>query len=350
MLGAMTSSSVAHVPEFTEVKVAVIGDLIADHNLYGRPERFSREAPVMVLRQEGEDYTAGGAGNVARNIYALGAATRLFGAVGGGEVGQQLRASLEAERIDVSGVLTVDGWRTPTKTRVMAAEARRTPQQLLRIDREPEQGPSEEAIAELAGSVRAAAGEIDALLVSDYQYGMVGTPLFDAVGHCLEQGVTVVLDPRKNLHLFRGLTAVTPNLAELARAVGRPEEDMEDAEIVVQSAHSVLSRDEPRWLLVTMGNRGMALFGDGLPDRGLAVAASGSQRIIDVSGAGDTAAATFTLALAAGLEGPEAMRLANAAAGEVVMESGIAVCSSSRLRAALPRSPAPREFDEVMRG
>jgi D-beta-D-heptose 7-phosphate kinase/D-beta-D-heptose 1-phosphate adenosyltransferase len=217
-------------------------------------------------------------------------------------------------------------------------------QQVVRIDRDPVAAPDPEARAALRDKLRSLAGAVDALLVSDYHYGLVETDLAEVVRELQDAGALVVLDPRRNLNVFRRPTAITPNLSELARGVGRPEEDLEEPERVVEAAHEVLERVGPRWLLVTMGNRGMALFGAELPHGGLSVEASGSAEVVDVSGAGDTAAAAFTVALAAGVDGPSAMRLANAAAGVVVMENGTAVCSSSRLRAALAEAPEPVEF------
>lgn len=343
-------AALTNVPDFTRLHAAVIGDLIADHYVYTRPGKLSREAPVLVLRHRGEDLGAGGAANVACNLWALGAETRLLGAVGTDDVGRVLLERLEKDRIDCSGVLRVEGWSTPEKTRILSAEPRRTMQQLLRIDREPERGLGQEARAALCDRVRSLAGQVEALLVSDYQYGLVDDALADAVRAVQAAGAVVVLDPRHDLDLFEGLTAMTPNLAELALATGRDETELEDPAAIRASAQEILDRDRPLWLLVTLGNRGMALFGRELPAEGLAVPPSGPDRVIDVSGAGDTAASAFTLALAAGLDGAGAMQLANAAAGVVVMEGGTAVCSSSRLRSVLARAPVPDRFDRVMGG
>jgi len=192
-------------------------------------------------------------------------------------------------------------------------------------------------------------GRVDAILVSDYGYGLVGPELVEAAHEVRAAGGVVVIDPRKNFDLLRGATALTPNLAELAVATGRRLEEMVDYREVVRAANELADRAEPEWLLVTMGNRGMALFSNDHPE-GVTIRAAGSESVIDVSGAGDTAAATFTLALAAGLEGPRAMRLANAAAGVVVMEHGTAVCQLSRLRSELPGAPQPSHSAAVAAG
>jgi rfaE bifunctional protein kinase chain/domain len=328
------------VPDFTALRVAVAGDLIADHYLYARPSRLSREAPVMVMRHAGEEIGAGGAANVARNVWALGARTMLLGAVAKDANGRELLRILEGEEVDVSGVRLVSEWVTPTKTRILGAEPGRTMHQVLRIDREPAGPHSAEVRRALADAVRSLAGRVDALLVSDYGYGLAGAELGEAARELRRAGAVVVLDPRANFEAYRGLSALTPNLSELALAARRPVEELSTQAEVTRAAQDVLERLEPEWLLVTMGSRGMTLYSRELPE-GLGVRAAGSELVIDVTGAGDTAAAAFTLALAAGLDGPRCMRLANAAAGVVVMEAGAATCSVSKLRSALPLAPQP---------
>ncbi|MCZ6598419.1 MAG: PfkB family carbohydrate kinase [Planctomycetota bacterium] len=328
------------VPDFTRLRVAVVGDLIADRYLFARPTRISREAPVLVMRHDHEVIGAGGAANVARNLWALGAETFLIGAVGRNADGRDLLRLLEQEQIDVGGVVTVPEWTTPTKTRILGAERGRTPHQVLRIDQEPDAPLEPKVTGAIADRVRALAGSVDALLVSDYGYGLIDEAVAEAALALQAAGTMVVLDPRERIDHFRGVTGLTPNLAELARLVGEPEESVTSPADVTRAAAKVMERADPRWLLVTLGNRGMVLYAPDLSD-GVAIAASGSDQVIDVSGAGDTAAAAFTLGIAAGVDGPRAMRLANAASGVVVMESGTAVCTLSKLRSALPLSPQP---------
>ncbi len=329
------------VPDFSSLRVAVIGDLIADRYLFGRPSRLSREAPVMVLQHVGEEFGAGGAANVARNVWALGARARVVGAVGDDDSGLQLRRVLDENDLRTDELLTVKGWTTPTKTRVLGAEPRRTMQQILRIDREPENGIDEETAFAICDNARSMIEELDVLIVSDYGYGVAGDELSEVAKSAAAAGVTVVLDPRSSLSRFQHITAATPNISELARSTGHTVGDFEDPEVLATAANQVLESCELAWLLVTMGNAGMALFGHEVPKAGLFVEASGSDEVVDVSGAGDTAVAAFACALAAGASGVDAMRIANAASGVVVMESGTATCGDSTLRAALPGSPIP---------
>lgn len=341
-MDAASSSAGSFAGAFAGLRIAVLGDLIADHWLYARPSRLSREAPVMVLRHDREELGCGGAANVARNLRAQGAQVALFGAVGRDATGRELAAALDAERIEVGSVASVPGWTTPTKTRVLAAETRRNPQQILRIDREPS-GPLPEAVRSAAvAALRARIDEFDALLVSDYEYGIVGLEAARLARAFTDAGRIAVLDPRRGLGDFAGaLSALTPNVGELATFARRSVDDLAGARAVRAAAQELLARVAARWLLVTRGNLGMALFGEGVAAGGLWIPASGDGEVTDVCGAGDTAAAVFTLALAARIDPAEAMRLANAASGVVVMESGAATCSPAQLAAALDAAPSP---------
>ncbi len=329
------------LPDFARLRVAVAGDLICDHYLVCEPRGLSREAPVMVLRHLGERIGAGGAANVARNLRALGARTACIGAVGRDERGRELLELLEREGIDVSGVASVPGWTTPTKTRVIAAEPRRWPQQVLRIDREPAAPADASVRQQIAERTLARASEIDALVVSDYGYGAVCDELAGAAVALARSGVVVVLDPRHRVQGFEGVTALTPNVAELAQLAGFDAARLGEPAALAQAAQALLRTSRARHLLVTRGNLGMALWGEGAPPEGLFVEASGAGNVTDVSGAGDTAAAVFALSLCAGAGAPRAMELANAASGVVVMENGTAACSLEQLRSALPISPPP---------
>lgn len=186
-----------HLPEFGGLRVAVAGDLICDHYVVAEPRGLSREAPVMVLRHRSESVGAGGAANVARNLRALGATTLCVGALGRDARGREVIERLEAAGVDVSGVRTEVGWTTPTKTRVLAAEPRRWPQQVLRIDREPEAPLSEEACARLGADVRALGRSVDALVVSDYGYGAVGDALAAAAAELAASGASTASGPSR---------------------------------------------------------------------------------------------------------------------------------------------------------
>jgi rfaE bifunctional protein kinase chain/domain len=205
------------LPDFTKLRVAVIGDLIADHWLHAQPTRLSREAPVMVLRHLSDSIGAGGAANVARNLRSLKAQVTLLGVVGRDVNGRELLRLLEGEGVDTVDVASIAGWPTPTKTRILAAEPRRNMHQVLRIDREPD-GPVKKSVREkIAERVRALAGEVDALIVSDYAYGLVGPEIAVACVELARAGTIVVLDPRSDVDAFAGVTAVKPGSRNLLR-------------------------------------------------------------------------------------------------------------------------------------
>lgn len=329
------------IARFAGLRVAVVGDAVCDHDLLASPQRLSREAPVMVLRHEGERFGAGGAANVARNLAALGARVVLLGTVGRDAPGRELRSILERAGIDVTRLALEERWRTPTKTRVLAAEPRRYPHQVLRIDREPEAPLDAAARARIARELAALVGELDALVLSDYGYGALGPELGAAVGAHAAAGAPAVLDPRRDIDSFPGLAALTPNVGELAAFTGRTPEALEDPRELARAAGELVRRSRARLVLVTRGNSGMALFGRDLPPSGAAVPACGAGEVTDVCGAGDTASAVFALGLAAGLSPERAMGIANAASGVVVMESGAAVCPPEALVRALARAPVP---------
>jgi rfaE bifunctional protein kinase chain/domain len=329
------------VPDFGRLSVLVVGDLIADHSVHAEPRRLSREAPVMVLRHVSESIGAGGAANVARNLRALEADVHVLGVTGRDASGREVKRLLEEDAVNVEGIVTLPGYTTPTKMRILAAEPRRSLQQVLRIDREPREPASEDVRVQIAEQMRRIGHEVDAVLVSDYEYGLVGYEVAAAASELARAGKIVVLDPRRSLEGFYGLSAITPNVEELGRFSHTLASDLDNLAILRRAAQEMRERARARHVLVTRGNLGMALFGASLPEEGIAVDASGTDEITDVSGAGDTAAAVFTLSLAAGLAAEDAMVLANAASGVVVMESGAAVCSLSELREALTLAPRP---------
>lgn len=335
------SVETSRLADFSELHVAVVGDLIADHYIYAQPRRLSREAPVLVLRHVGERIGAGGAANVARNLRALHSWVRVLGIVGRDEQGGELLRLLDEESVDTSGVHMLDGYQTPTKTRVLAAEPRRNLQQVLRIDREPDRTIAPPVREAIAGELVAIGNVIDAVIVSDYAYGLSDVEIGIAASELSRAGKVVVLDPRREVRNFSGLTALTPNVDELARFTNTSPDRLGGRWELANAAKTLLDSTGCRFLLVTRGNLGMALFGEGLPQDGVVVEAWGTNAITDVCGAGDTAAAVFTLALAAKYTAPEAMYLANAASGIVVLEHGAAVCTIGALDAALADMSTP---------
>jgi D-glycero-beta-D-manno-heptose-7-phosphate kinase len=329
MAGAQSMRSV--VRRFSDRTLIVVGDLIVDEYLIGKPGRISREAPVIILRFTDRDARLGGAANATHNVKALGARVLPVGVVGRDQAGDELLGLLHASGIPTDGVVVEAGRTTPVKTRIMAGGYQATRQQVVRIDREPagELAPTTEDA--LLARLSALAPHADAIVVSDYGYGTVTARIFEhARGLAQERHSIVSVDSRYDLPRFTGVTAATPNEAELAELTGQP---VDDERAVDKAGRQVLERLKAAMLLVTRGSQGLALLErDGASTF---IPIFGTDEIADVTGAGDTAISTFTLALAAGGSPVEAATIANIAGGLVVMKRGTATVSGAELNQAL---------------
>jgi rfaE bifunctional protein kinase chain/domain len=319
------------VEAFRGRTVVVVGDLIADEYLFGKPARISREAPVLILRFTEREVGLGGAANAAHNVHALGARVVPIGVVGRDAPGDELLGLVHAAGMPTDGIVTENGRPTPVKTRIMAGGYQATRQQVVRLDREPEaelQTITEDAlVTRLTGLAERA----DAILISDYGYGTVTPRVFERIRAIARRtGAVVSVDSRYQLPRFTGVTAATPNEAELEQLAGTAVDDERGVE---KAGRQLLERLEARLLLVTRGSRGMALLER---DGGSSfIPIHGTDEIADVTGAGDTVISTFTVALASGAVPVDAATLANMAGGIVVMKRGTATVSPAELVQAL---------------
>jgi rfaE bifunctional protein kinase chain/domain len=311
--------------------VVVVGDLIADEYLFGKPARISREAPVLILRFTEREMLLGGSANAAHNVHALGARVIPVGVVGRDAAGDELLALFHAAGIATDGIVTENGRTTPVKTRIMAGGYQATRQQVVRLDREPStelQAITEDA---LVTRLTALVERADAILISDYGYGTVTLRLFERVRAIARRtGAVVSADSRYQLPRFTGVTAATPNEAELEQLAGTPVDDERGVE---KAGRQLLDKLDARILLITRGSRGMALLER---DGGCSfIPIHGTDEIADVTGAGDTVISTFTVALAGGATPIDAATLANVAGGLVVMKRGTGTVSAAELVQAL---------------
>ena len=317
---------------FSTLRVAVVGDLIADEFIYGRVSRVSREAPVLILQYGSTEILPGGAGNAASNIAALGGRAHLVAFVGKDEAGKRLRGGLR--HVDTKGLLRPSGYCTPVKTRILAGGVHTTKQQIVRIDRVVSADYDAKSRAALARAALDAASECDAILMSDYGTGLVTPELAAALAKKVaadRRRVPILIDSRYDLLRYRGLTASTPNESEVEQVLGVKIGD--DLRVLEGAGRALLKRTRMSAVLITRGSRGMALFEAGQPAIHLPI--YGSDEVADVTGAGDTVIATVTLAIAAGATFHEAARLANYAGGLVVMKRGTATVSRDELRAVM---------------
>ena len=312
-------------------RIVVVGDLIADEYLYGKPARISREAPVLILRFTQREVKLGGAANATHNVQALGAMALPVGVVGRDEAGREVERLFALAGIATAGVISTAERPTPVKTRIMAGGYESTRQQVVRLDREPE-GEMPPAVEDaLIERLRAVGREADAFIVSDYGYGAASPRVFDAVRELADRpGALVTVDSRYDLLRFNGVTAAAPNEPEVESLTGK---ELSDEPSIEKAGRMVLEQLDARFLLVTRGSRGMALFEREGPVTFLPI--HGSDQIADVTGAGDTVISAFTVALSSSASATEAAWLANVAGGVVVMKRGTATVSPGELRQAL---------------
>jgi rfaE bifunctional protein kinase chain/domain len=322
----------AAVRSFRGRRVLVVADLVADEFVYGRVERISREAPVLILKHDTTDVRLGGGANAIHNIRTLGGSPLPFGVLGRDAHGRALRRLLRASGIATGGVFQEPGYATPVKTRILAGRAHSTKQQIVRLDRS---GPPLTVSGARRGLRRALErfrGPLDGVLVSDYGFGLLDAALVRAaVALARRRRVPVTVDSRFALLRFRGMTAVTPNESEVEEALGTT--IGHDRGRLERAGRKLLATLGCRAVLITRGSDGMALFEAGRPP--VHVPIYGTDQVADVTGAGDTVIATFTLALAAGASPAEAARLANFAGGIVVMKHATATVSAEELLAAV---------------
>jgi D-glycero-beta-D-manno-heptose-7-phosphate kinase len=320
---------IALVDAFEGRRVAVFGDLIVDEFIYGEIARVSREAPVLILNYDSTEIVAGGAGNAASNVAALGGRPSVVGLAGRDDPGRRLLDVLQS--MNVTGVARPAGYRTPTKTRILAGGIHSAKQQVVRIDRGAAAGVAGDNRVAIEAKLLRAVSRCDALLVSDYGTGLVSPPLVARARRQMRRGAPVLVDSRYQLTAFRGMTTCTPNESEVEQLLGVT--IGENTRVLERAGHELLDRTRAQAVLLTRGSRGMALFERTRPTVHIPI--HGSDQIADVTGAGDTVIATMTLALAAGASFEEAARLANYAGGIVVMKRGTATVSADELRTAV---------------
>ena len=317
---------------FPKVTVTVVGDLVADEFVFGEISRVSREAPVLILKHRERSVAPGGGANAICNLAALGVSVLPVGVVGDDEAGRLLLECFRHHKIPINGILKRKGHATVTKTRILAGTAHSSRQQVVRVDKEPDEGLDRHTVRELVRAARLYVRASDALLVSDYGYGAATPAILNAIRvRSSLNGVPVTLDSRYRMLEFAGANAATPNEPEVEEALGF--RIGADAARLAEAGKTLLQKMKLESLVITRGRDGMVTFARG--KKPVAIPIHGSDQIADVTGAGDTVIATFTAALATGAEAEDAARLANYAGGIVVMKCGTATVSREELAAAI---------------
>ena len=312
-----------------KTRVLVVGDVMLDQFIWGGVSRISPEAPVPVVDFQRESFMPGGAANVARNLVSLATPAELFGAIGHDDAARKLLKLLGEQTIGCSGLVKSATRHTSIKTRIVAHQ-----QQVVRVDRETRGSLDAKTTAALLAEFKKKIAKADAVIIGDYGKGVVTQPLLDGIKTlCHERGVWLSLDPKPVHHLnLNGLSLITPNRKEAFELADLPDETKNTNPFADKNlmlvAERLLRELNPALLLITLGELGMLLCQRGEKPFHIPTVA---QEVFDVSGAGDTVIASFTLAIAAGASPIEAAILSNYAAGIVVGKVGTAVTTPEEL-------------------
>lgn len=305
-------------------RVAVIGDLMIDQYAHGEVLRISPEAPIPILQVTTERHVLGGAANVAANIAALGGKAHLLGIIGADANGLLLQQlAQQIPRIQLSAEIS-NTHPTTKKTRYTSGQ-----QQIVRVDRESRLPYPDQTIENLISKLSNAINSCDVIVLSDYGKGVLDDRVLQAtLSSARARGKTVIVDPKRSTFTpYRGADYIAPNSKELSDATGLPCAQDDEAALAAAAAFTQCGSA----ILLTRSERGMSLFRHGTPPIHLA---ANAREVFDVSGAGDTVVAAFSLGLAAGLSPEQAMALANTAAGIVVGKLGTATCTNDEVRKA----------------
>jgi rfaE bifunctional protein kinase chain/domain len=324
------------VERFSTKTVVVLGDFVADAFQFGDITRVSREAPVLILKHRETQIVPGGGANAANNFAALGAKVLPVTAVGEDETGERLLEFFREKKVDVSGIFRVKGWTTPTKTRFLAGWAHKVGQQVLRVDYEPDAPLPLELHNKIQATLSKSLKKADALAVSDYGFGVASPQSLANMFSAKKRPLLATLDSRYRLTDYKraGLHSATPNEGEIEAlhhtAIGKNLAELE------RCGRATLEQMKLKSLVITRGRDGMALFQPGMQTVHIPV--HGSDQAVDVTGAGDTVLAAYTLGLSSGATPLEAAHLANIAGGLVVMKRGTATVSRAELLEAIGSS------------
>jgi rfaE bifunctional protein kinase chain/domain len=316
---------------FARQPVLILGDLVADLFIRGTPKRISREAPVLILRHDGEELVPGGGANAVANLHALGGRPLAVGVVGDDEAGGALVRWFEERGIATDGILVRRGYRTACKTRILAGARHAIKQQVVRYDIEDPRPLAADERAEIARRLADRAARVRVFVLSDYGLGAADPALARELAAGRGSALLRIADSRHRLAELGGLDGATPNEEELEALEG-------EEGPILERGRRLRARLGVRFLLLTRGSHGMILFEE---DRAVAIPVHGTDQVADVTGAGDTVLGTFALAAAAGATPLEAALLANYAGGVVVMKAGTATLGPDELRDAVRADPRP---------
>ncbi len=318
----------AIIDHFPRSRVLVVGDVMADHFIWGRVSRISPEAPVPVVEVKKDNFLLGGCANVLNNVFAMGGQVHLAGVLGSDDTGRRLLAEFSGRGLDMDGIVVETGRPTTLKTRIVAHG-----QQVVRFDREDRKPVQAKSIRRILSYIESLRDELGALVISDYGKGLVTRSLLEGIRKVIAgRPVFTCVDPKQwDFSMYQGFDIVTPNHHEAARAAG---EEMLNGQDHIRVGMKLLRQYDFKALLMTRGEEGMSLFEKDVRIRHTAFRTE-AREVFDVTGAGDTVIGVLALSLAAGASFREAAYLANHAAGIVVGKAGTATVTREELKKVL---------------
>jgi rfaE bifunctional protein kinase chain/domain len=318
----------AIIENFSRSRVLVVGDIMADHFIWGKVSRISPEAPVPVVEVKKDHFMLGGCANVLNNIFAMGGRVHLAGVVGSDETGRRLLSEFRSRGLDTDGIVVEAGRPTTLKTRIVAHG-----QQVVRFDREDRKPVQAKSIRKILSYIESLRDDLGALVVSDYSKGVVSRPLLEGIRKVIAgRPIFTCVDPKqRDFSVYQGFDIVTPNHHEAGYAAG---EEMQNGQDHIRVGMKLLQQYDFKALLMTLGEEGMSLFERNGRIRHTAFPAE-AREVFDVTGAGDTVIGVLALSMAAGASFREAAYLANHAAGIVVGKAGTATVTREELKRAL---------------
>lgn len=322
-----------YINNLSNAKILVIGDLALDEMIYGDTERISREAPVLILQHTHTNYILGGASNAAHNVSKInGGKVSVIGVVGNDYQADNLKNALKKANINYDALVVDNERKTTTKTRISGACSQSVTQQIVRVDRQTNAPISAQTEAEINKKIIELVPEHDAIILSDYHIGtLTDNVIKTTIETAKKHGKIVVVDAQKNLHRYKGICSLTPNLPDTQKHLGYFIKNKAD---FIMAGKKLIKETDAKSVLITCGSDGMVV----IEENGIYthIPVFNKSKVFDVTGAGDTVTAIYTLALATGAEPVYAAIIGNIAAGIVIKQFGCATTNISEILKTIP--------------
>lgn len=318
-----------------DAKILVVGDLALDEMVYGDTERISREAPVLILQHTHTKFILGGASNAAHNVSEInGGKVSVIGVIGDDYQAQDLKNAFREANIDCESLIVDKNRKTITKTRISGSCSHSITQQIVRIDRQTNAPISEETESKIIKEVEKLIPAHDAVILSDYHIGTLSDKVIGAVVETAKKyGKKVIVDAQRDLNRYRGVSSMTPNLPDTQKHVGFFLKSKED---FLKAGNMLIEQTGAKAVLITCGGDGMVVVEQG--DKYTHIPVFNKAEVFDVTGAGDTVTALYTLALAVGAEPVYAAVIGNIAAGIVIKQFGCATTNIDEILESMPEN------------